>query len=161
MNFPSTACQNSYFVYCRCYSQILCTSPAEWCRFSSLMHESVNEDGPRGATLMAAGPGVCFDTGHVLKLCEDRRREGNGGSLMGAGGRRSCIFQTHATHHGFVGNPAGQVTECAECEKQKKQKKKERCFWNGRGRLKVPHRLSCIGSPEVAANLDSCSSFLL
>lgn len=75
------------------------------------MHESVNEDGPQGATLVPAGPDVCLDTGHVLKLCDDRRGEGSGGGVAGGG---SCIFQTHATHHGFVRNPAGQVRERSE-----------------------------------------------
>lgn len=61
---------------------MLYSSPTERCRFPSLMHKSVNEDGPQGAALMPAGPNVCFHTGHVLKLCEDKQGEENGGDLM-------------------------------------------------------------------------------
>lgn len=81
------------------------------------MHESVNEDDPQGAALTPAGPDVCFHTGHVLKLCKDKRGEVNGRGLMwGRGGEGVMHF---STHHGFVRNPAGQVRERSECKRKK------------------------------------------
>lgn len=81
------------------------------------MHESVNEDDPQGAALTPAGPDVCFHTGHVLKLCEDKRGEGDGGCLMWGGGGEGVMH--FSTHHGFVRNPAGQVRELSECKRKK------------------------------------------
>lgn len=67
---------------------------------------------------MAAGPDVCFDTGHVLKLCEDRRGEGNGGGSMGGRGQ-IMHFSSSRNSSGFVRNPAGQVGERPECKRKK------------------------------------------